>query len=111
MLYLIVSEPRESVFNMPPEQLAGFIENNVYPSLETLDRLSREKVVTGGLFAGRPGSALIVDVSSNEELNKLVASLPFAMTNKTTVTPLVSIRDGIENLHGIVDRMKGGRGR
>jgi len=106
MLYLIIGEPRENVFPMPPEQLVGFMENTVFPSLESLDRLAREKVVTGGAFTGKPGLAMIVDVQSHEELNKLLASLPFAPFSKMEVMPLVAFGSQIETMRGVVQNIK-----
>ncbi len=106
MLYLIIGEPREGVFPMPPEQMVGFMENTVFPSLESLDRMAREKIVTGGVFTGKPGMAMIVDVQSHEELHKLLTSLPFAPASKMEVMPLVAFGSGVEALRGMVQNLK-----
>jgi hypothetical protein len=111
MLYLITGEPRETVFSAGPEQLAGFIESTVAPSLESLDRLAREKVVTGGVFTAKPGFAMVVDVQSHEELHKLLTSLPFAATTRMTVEPLVPFSTGTESVRGVARNIKASIGR
>jgi hypothetical protein len=106
MLYLITAEAKEGVAGMEPEQFSATLENLVIPSLERLGKLADERSVTGGVMAGRQGLALVIDAPSNEDVARLLSSLPFAPLHKWNVVPLASFHTAVEAARESAGRMK-----
>jgi muconolactone delta-isomerase len=72
-----------------PEEAIAILEKTVLPSLKELIRLEKKKkILAGGLPVGDRAIVLIVDAASNEELDRLLQSLPLWGVLKWEVTPL-----------------------
>lgn len=110
MLYLVTGEFIDPGPMLSPQQLAPLLENSILPSLDALAKLEKEKkVLAGGILVGERAGVMIVEASSNEELDQLIQSLPFWGLLKWKVTPLNSFsaravqdRQGMERLKKMV---------
>jgi muconolactone D-isomerase len=51
----------------------------------------QDKILAGGVFAGRKGGCYIYDVESNEELHRLISQIPGHAFLDTEVIPLFSL--------------------
>lgn len=92
---------------LPPQQLVQMVENLVIPSFEALAKLEdQKKVLGGGIASGARAGAFIVDVASNDELNRLLQELPFWGIVKWTSTPLQSFRDRAKDEKAAMERIK-----
>lgn len=90
MLYLVTMESLEMGM-LPAQQQVQMIEHLVIPSVEAMTKLEAEKkVLAGGVIAGTRNGVAIIEAASNEELGKLLLSLPFWGIAKVDVTPLES---------------------
>lgn len=66
-----------------------FIEQMILPTLELCQKLEAEKkIVAGGPVSGSIALSLIVNASSDEELDSTITGLPVWPLMETTVTPL-----------------------
>ncbi len=106
MKYLVLIEGIDWSPTTPPAEVADVLEYKVIPSVETLAKWEEEGKVTGGNFAGRRASGFILEAESNEELDKLLASLPFWGNTKNEVIPLYSFSARIDMLKQLVERLK-----
>ncbi|MFZ5452204.1 MAG: muconolactone Delta-isomerase family protein [Thermodesulfobacteriota bacterium] len=106
MMYLVTME----LIGSPPtspQDIIKHVEQKIIPTHEALIKLQAEKVIlAGGDMSGRRGSAFIVNVSSNEELSKLLMSFPSWAMQKVEVTPLESFEDRQAGHHEFLDHMK-----
>ena len=104
MMYLIRGEANP----MPgqPEQVVGMFENMILPSLKALATMEREKKLVGGSTAGRRALAIILEASSNEDVEKWLQALPFWGMVEWKVTPLVSFQTRFDGATSMVQRMK-----
>jgi hypothetical protein len=76
--YLVTGEYVDPGPLLPPQQLGQIVEQMVIPSFEALAKLEEQKkILGGGIVSGGRAGAFIVDVASNQELNRLLQSLPF----------------------------------
>jgi len=107
MLYLVTAEWVEDP-TISAEGFAALWEKMVGPSLETLAKMFDEKK-TGGVFAGQRMGGFILDVSSHEEVGKVLATLPFWSRLKWNVTPLQSFRSAIERDRKALESLKTGK--
>jgi len=53
----------------------------------------QKKILAGGIYSGARAGAFIVDAASNDEVNRILMSLPFWGVVKWTVTPLQGFRE------------------
>lgn len=106
MQYLVTMESLETGL-LPPQQVAQIIENQIVPSLEACDKLCKEKkILAGGVHSGKRAGTVIVEVKSNEELNRLLGSLPFWGMMKVDVTPIVSFKEQAAQARQMLERLK-----
>ena len=89
MRFLITIDGTNIEAGMPPEQLAPMVNRMVVPSLEQLAQWEQEGRIHGGGYAAARGGAFVMDADSPEEVDRLVASLPYFPLVKVDVTPLV----------------------
>jgi len=104
MLYLVSAELIENSF--PGEAFPQVFKQVIRPSLESLAKMVDEKKLTGGVLATQRAGAFIVEAQSNEEVDRMFASLPFWGMLKWTVTPLISVRAAMERDQKAADAMK-----
>ncbi len=85
------------------------LEQQLFPSLEMLDKWEAEGRVRGGAFIGERKAGFILEAASPEEANQLLASLPFWGLNRWDVRALVSWRSTIEQAERAVQGLKAQR--
>jgi hypothetical protein len=106
MLYLVEGEVYDSPHALPPDQAIRMFEQTILPGLETLAQWEESGRIRGGAMAGYRRGYFIVDVASNEELGKLLRSLPFWGILKWHTTPLQSFRSALEGDREVIGRVK-----
>jgi len=90
-----------------PQATVQHIEQRVIPTHETLMKLETErKIPAGGALVGRRAHAFIVEAASNEELSRLLMSLPLSPMMKVEVTPLQSFEDSAAQVRQNLERLK-----
>ena len=105
--YLVTGDYVDPGPLLPPEQLAHLIEHLVLPSFEALAKLEGEKkILGGGILAGARAGAFIVDVASNDELNRLLQNLPFWGIVRWSSTPLQGFRERAADERQAMERLK-----
>ncbi len=106
MMYLITME----LIGSPPtspQDIIKHLEQKIIPTHEALIKLKAEKVIlAGGDMSGRRGTAFIVNVSSNEELSKLLMDFPMWAMEKVEVTPLENFEDRQARHREFLDHMR-----
>ena len=71
-----------------------FVTEVIFPTLERAEHLVREgKIVAGGPVAGRIALRFIAEVSSPQELDQVITSLPLWRIADTRVTALIEFSD------------------
>lgn len=69
--------------------MAGLIEQQILLSIEAVVKLEEEKkILAGEALVGKRAGMVIVEASSNEELDRLLTSLPFWGLMKMEVSPM-----------------------
>jgi hypothetical protein len=107
MHYLVKGEFIEEILaGKTPEESAMYVQQVVKPSLEALWKLAEEKKVVGGVTAGVREAAFIIDVESNDEVGRLLRSLPFWGAMRWTVSPLQSFQSAIDQDHEAIQAMR-----
>ena len=85
----------------------AFIGQFIIPSLEICKKWQAEnKIVAGGPVGGSIEIAMILNVESIEELDKLLGSLPISARMNTTVKELVSFDTRLGDVRSRLDAMK-----
>lgn len=106
-LYLVIGDYVDPGPLLPPQQLVQMVEKLVIPSFEALADLQKHgKVLAGGIMAGGRAGAFIVDVASNDELNRLLQELPFWGIISWKATPLQGFKERAADERKAMDRMK-----
>jgi|SRR5208283_6093840 len=97
MWYFVKGEfVEENIAGKPFEEIATWIEMVIHPSLEMLEKWIQDKKAVGGIIAGERTGIFLLDAPSNEEVGKMLRSLPFWGALKWTVSPLQSPRSAAE---------------
>jgi len=107
MKYLVTMELIGAAPAVSPEELARHLEEKIIPTHDALMKMEKEKrILAGGDISGRRGSVFIVEAASNDELTKLLMSLPMWTVMKVDITPLDSFEER-QALHGeLLERLK-----
>ena len=90
MLYLITTMPKKP---MPQELL-----EKALVSTQQMIKLEKEGIIKFSAVFAEGGGCMIIDVESNEEVSKLVMSLPTAPFCDVEVRALISNEAALENL-------------
>lgn len=107
MKYLVTLELIGHPPTSPPE-LLYHLENRIIPTHEALQKLEAEKkILAGGDYSGRRGTAFIVEAASNEELTQLLMSFPMWSLMKVEVTPLDDFKTRQEMHFAFREKLKG----
>ena len=89
MLYFVRMESQEATDPRDPKELMNRIEKSVFPSLETLQKLEKDrKILGGGVIAGRRAICCVVEANSNEEVAQIFHDLPIWGFCRTEIHPL-----------------------
>ncbi len=89
MRFLVTIDGSDIGAGMPPERLPQVVGQMVVPSLEQLAQWEDEGRIHGGGYAGARVGAFVMDADSTEELDQLLASLPYWPLVKVEVKPLI----------------------
>ena len=106
MRYLVKGEFIDPGPLVPPEQMAGIIEQAILPSLEGMAQLEKSGKARGGVLTGARAGVMIVDANSHEELTDLLREWPIWGLLKWEVTPLDSYQTRLEKDRQLVAHMK-----
>jgi muconolactone D-isomerase len=104
--FLVTIDGSDIGAGMPPEQLAQTVGQMVVPSLERLAQWEQEGRIHGGGYAGARVGVFMVDADSTEEVDQLVASLPYWPLVKVEVKPLIPLSALFERGRAIGQRMQ-----
>jgi muconolactone delta-isomerase len=77
MLFLIRGKNIDSGYLVPPAQIADIVEGAVLPSFQLLAQMAQQGKIKGGTIPGERGGAFVIEVDSNEELDRIMNGLPF----------------------------------
>lgn len=105
MQYLIEAENIDGL--IPMKDVPEYISNIVIPSYEQLVNWETEKKINGGLLAGQRAGAFIIEASSNDELGRMLRSIPFWGMVKWKITPLQSFSSALEQEKNIAKMLSG----
>ncbi len=105
MLYLVEAENIDGL--IPMKDVPDYINHIVIPSYEELMKLESQNKIKGGLLAGQRAGAFVVEASSNEDLGKVLKSIPFWGMVKWKVTPLQSFKSALEQDGHIAKMLSG----
>ncbi len=106
MRYFVKAEYVELGASLSPKEIVTLVENLVIPSLKAMDRLESEKILVSGIVSGVRTYLFIIDVESNNELTRLLHSLPFWGILKWDVMPLDRPKDRIEIDKQLLENIK-----
>ncbi len=107
MLFLVTNEAIEPGPLLPLEDVPGYLEGAILPSLEVLAQWEEEgKIKGGGVFLGERAGAFLLHASSTEDADQALSSLPFWGLQKWQVKALRSHSSAIERARASLDRVK-----
>ena len=106
MRFLVTAESVEYGGPTDPKYTVAMIENLIIPSFQILEKWEKEGKIVGGNLAGLRSGAFIVEVSSHEELGKMLSQLPFWGQMKWSVAPIISMSTLIAQTKENVQSMK-----
>ncbi len=102
MRFLISSKPK---FPVPPEAVAALL---AAMGQWVQKHSSSKKMEQIWGFAVGGGGGGILNVASHEELNAIMAEMPFSLFSDTDVQPIIPIEVGLKSFDDAVKRMTGG---
>jgi len=106
MKYLVTIE-RIGASPTSHQEVIQELEQVVIPHFELIMRLEAErKILASGVYTGERAGVLIMDVDSNEELDRLLMSIPGWELFKIDVTPLQSCEGRIKIARQILEHLK-----
>ena len=90
-----------------PEEAVEILEEVVLPTFDVLMKLeAQKKIVAGGLPVGDRAFVFIVEAASNEELDRLLRSIPAWGVLEWQVTPLQSFAGRAAQERDLVKQFK-----
>jgi len=90
-----------------PEEAVEILEEVVLPTFDVLMKLeAQKKIAAGGLPVGDRAFVFIAEAASNEELDRLLRSLPAWGVLEWHVTPLQSFAGRAAQERDVVKRFK-----
>ena len=90
-----------------PEEAVEILEEVVLPTFDALMKLeTQKKIVAGGLPVGDRAFVFIAEAASNEELDRLLRSLPAWGVLEWHVTPLQSFAGRAAQERDVVKQFK-----
>ena len=90
MKYLVIGDYIDPGPLLPPAQAGQMLENVVLPSMDMLSKWEADHKILGGICVGERRGVFVVEAESNEEVDKMLESLPFWGLLKWNVTALNS---------------------
>ena len=90
-----------------PEEAVESLEEVILPTFDALMKLeAQKKIAAGGLPVGDRAFVFIVEAASNEELDRLLRSIPAWGVLEWQVTPLQSFAGRAAQERDVVKRFK-----
>ena len=106
MKYLVVGA--EGPGFASPEETVEVLEKGILPTFDALMQLEEdEKILAGGLPIGDRALVFIAEAASNEELDRMLRSLPAWGVLKWEVSALQTFAGRAEQEREIVEELKG----
>jgi hypothetical protein len=106
MKYLVVGA--EGPGFASPEEAVEVLEGGILPTFDALMQLEEdEKILAGGLPIGDRALVFIVEAASNEELDRMLRSIPAWGVLKWEVSALQTFAGRAEQEREIVEELKG----
>ena len=107
MIYLVTMELEGAPPVRSTQEMVEWLEQRIIPSEETMIKLQAEKkILAGGDISGRRGMVFILESASNEELSKLLGTIPEWPFLKVDVTPLESFGERLDQVRETLERIK-----
>jgi hypothetical protein len=106
MKYLVIGEAVDAGPMLQPGQVTAMIEQAIIPSLDMLAKWEADKKIVGGLYVGDRKGVFILEAESNDEVDKMLESLPFWGLLKWNVSALQSFESRSTLEKTIVEKMK-----
>ncbi len=92
-----------------PEETLQVLEKSILPSFDLLIELEvKGKILGGGLPLGDRAFVFVVEAGSNEEVDRMLRTIPMWGALKWQVTPLQSFAGRAEQEREIVSQIKKG---
>jgi hypothetical protein len=105
--YLVEMHFDPFVSLLTPQEIATFAERMGLPTLDALQQLAASgRILAGGPFLAATGFAFIARVSSPQELEEMIGSLPLFPRSRTRVAPLGTFEGRASTLRGRLDKAK-----
>src|SRR5215471_18236265 len=102
MLFLVTAEVRGT----PPPPSVESLRRGL-ATLERLEELTRlGTVLAAGVYAGAMGMCFTIDAASNDELHRIVSSLPTFLEAEWRTVPLVGLADDIAVTRAALDHLE-----
>ena len=89
-----------------PEEAIKLLEGMILPTFDMLMKWEKEGKIVGGLPTGSRSFVMIVEADSNQELDRMLRSLPAWPVMKWHVTPLESMAGRAEFERKAVEDLK-----
>jgi hypothetical protein len=106
MKYLVVGA--EGPGFASPEEAVEVLEKGILPTFDALMQLEEdEKILAGGLPIGDRALVFIAEAASNEELDRMLRSIPAWGVLKWEVSALQTFAGRAEQEREIVEELKG----
>ena len=106
MKYLVVGA--EGPGFASPEEALEVLEKGILPTFDALMQLEEdEKILAGGLPIGDRALVFIAEAASNEELDRMLRSIPAWGVLKWDVSALQTFAGRAEQEREIVEELKG----
>ena len=105
MQYLVVGS--EGPGFASPEETVEVLEKGILPTFDALMKLEEEnKIIAGGLPIGDRALVFIAEAASNEELDRMLRSIPAWGVLKWEVSALQTFAGRTEQEREIVEELK-----
>ena len=110
MKYLVIGEFIDRGQMMSPKETQEMANQVIFPSLDRLAKWDAENKISGGVYLAERKGVFLVEASSNEEVDKMILSLPFWGLLKWEVYPLNSYADRLAYEKMMVKEMQSKQG-
>ncbi|HPT73683.1 MAG TPA: hypothetical protein PKX52_02160 [Methanomassiliicoccaceae archaeon] len=106
MEFLVLMKLTEDGMGETADENKNILEKLIIPSIEDLLKMEKEGIVRGGFFEGQRAAAFIFSVSSGEELDDMLSSLPCSAVFGIESMPLESLADALTRDRRILEDLK-----
>ncbi len=111
MVYMVILKLDEESYGSSGKESQAMVSEAVIPSLKKLRKLEKEGKVKGGFFNGQRAGALMIDATSDEDLDKILSDLPIWGVFDFEVVKLESFQEAQERDEKIVKNLKAASGQ